>query len=104
MDLADCRHAVFYENDTNDVAYIMNGSEQHIDTDEAGDISFKPMKQYQLERMREDRNKKKQDTTEGAEGVEEGGEEIMPADDGFDLNDAWDFSNVEDSPNFRFFD
>lgn len=109
MDLADCRHAIFYDNDTKDVSYIIDGSEQHIDIDDIGDVRFKPMKQYQLERLREDREKKRQDSPDsnvpadiGLSGDEE--EEVMPADDGFDLNEAWDFGNIEDTPNFRIFD
>ena len=112
MDLADCRHAIFYDNDTNDIAYLIGGSEQHINIDDIGDIRLQPMKEYQLERLREERDKKKQEDDADATatdippsiGPEEEGDDAMLADDGFDLNNAWDFDATEDCPNFRFFD
>ena len=54
MDLADCKHVMMYEN-SEDVGYIVDNDEHHLDVDDNGDISFISMKDYRRQKKKEDK-------------------------------------------------
>lgn len=46
MDLADCNYAVFYENDRQDVAYVIDKEEYHVQFSDDGVTENIPMPEY----------------------------------------------------------
>lgn len=45
MDLLACRHVTLYNN-SDDIGYIVDKEEHHLDVDDCGDVSLTPMKEY----------------------------------------------------------
>ena len=110
MDLSDCRHAIFYDNDTQDVGYILDGNEVHLSTNDEGDLDQLSMKDHQIQRKRQMRDEKRQQQQDSAQadippsiGPDEVDAEV---DDSIadDSDYVWDSHDTEDTTNFRFFD
>lgn len=81
MDLADCNYVMMYDN-TDDVGYIVDKEEHHLDVDENGDVSFVLM----TEHRRNQRKAKKEEDSENSDD-----QDVNDADDyNFDLNLAFD--------------
>lgn len=45
MDLLACKHVVLYNN-SDDIGYVVDKEEHHLDVDDCGDVSLTPMKEY----------------------------------------------------------
>lgn len=52
MDLANASDAVFYNDDSNDIGYIIDSKEYHLETDEAGEMKLVPMRHHRSERKK----------------------------------------------------
>ena len=50
MDLASATDAIFYNDDSSDIGYIIRGKEYHLDINDAGDMVLHPMRQFRSER------------------------------------------------------
>jgi len=120
MDLTDVNHVMFYDNDDNDVGYLLNGEEQHLDVNDAGDMNFTPMKDYRRSQRPEkpDENNISIPPTVQSDG-EYGSFNPQPEppanedEDGIEFDEQLetpepieeDTSSVDDGfPNFRFID
>lgn len=129
MDLADCKHAVFYDNDDQDVGYIIDGSEKRLTIGPEGEPQFSSMREFLLEKKRKAREEKKRKREEEARrkakeaeegdqsdaippGIDTEGEDeedVSDARDGASEKDLWesvaeklDALYADESPNFRF--
>lgn len=50
MDLANASDAVFYNDDSADIGYIISGKEFHLEIDEHGEMNLHPMRKFRSER------------------------------------------------------
>lgn len=52
MDLANASDAVFYNDNSEDIGYIIGGKEYHLKMDEEGEMELVPMRHFRSERKR----------------------------------------------------
>lgn len=52
MDLANASDAIFYNDDSSDIGYIIDGKEYHLETDDTGEMKLIPMRQHRSERKK----------------------------------------------------
>lgn len=103
MDLADCKHAVMYENDTKDVGYLIDGVEHHIKVNEDGELEVTTLKDHRKSKRQEAKEKDDENDAippsiaPAVDDEEEGEEEAQDVADADDMP----FLNIE-QPNFRF--
>jgi hypothetical protein len=119
MDLADANYAVFYDNNSADVGYIVGGDEHHIDLNEDGEISLTPMnerrRQQRAERLSnneippsiaddEDYDADDYDDSEDEQESNDSDESDEPESDDDNESDDGHFNSFITHPNFRFVD
>ena len=122
MDLADANFAVFYDNNSADVGYIIGGEEHHIDINEDGEVSLMPMnerrRQQRAERADSLANDEIPPSIADDEDYDDDSDESYEYDDSDDDDDDDDDDYEEDAeddnesddghfimhPNFRFVD
>lgn len=77
MDLASCDNVLFYQNDAQDVSYVIDGEEYHMEIVDAGDMKLTPMKEHQLNRRRKLKEENKLNKSDDLE-MDEYEEEVEP--------------------------
>lgn len=122
MDLADCNYVIMYENDSQDVSFIIDGDENHIKVNDDGELEVTLMKDHRKAKRKE--QKGSEEGLEGEESEDEESDESEESEDDEievdeeedsdedeedddeekeDASDADDFDYFESElPNFRF--
>ena len=89
MDLMDCNNVMMYENDDQDVGFIIDKEEFHVDLNDVGEASLTPIREYF-------KNKRKTLMEDNNEAVPPG---ISPINEESEFEDLEDLEDLEDYAN-----
>lgn len=88
MDLANASDAVFYNDDSSDIGYIISGKEFHLEIDENGEMSLHPMRKFRSERKSSKKDENcAEDCMDASHGHPVAEDESLAKDEDFNVTD-----------------